>query len=79
MGISCFSTALHLAVMARNEEVFSLLLTRSSSQPINLDIPTKEGHTPLWYALISSSLYNSNSFAARLVEKKATPNPVSQI
>lgn len=68
--------ALHLSVMARNEEVFSLLLARSSTQPINLDLPTKEGHTPLWYALISSCLYNSNSFAARLVEKKATPNPI---
>ncbi|XP_039298509.1 rabankyrin-5 [Nilaparvata lugens] len=65
-------TALHLAVMARNEDIFSLLLTKS----VNLNVQTHEGHAPLWYALIASSRYNSNSFAARLIEKGAVPNPI---
>lgn len=63
--------------MARNEEIFDLLLTRSDTQKIELDLKTTDGHTPLYFALISSPLYNRNSFAARLLAKGAEPNPVS--
>lgn len=63
--------------MARNEDIFDLLLSRTTLQNINLNLYTNEGHTPLWYALISSRLCNPNSFAARLVEMGAVPNPVS--
>ncbi|XP_065201380.1 rabankyrin-5 [Planococcus citri] len=67
-------TALHLAVMARNEELFSLLL---SHDKVDLNARTLEGHTPLYFALISTrKLVNTNSFAARLVEKGAQPNPI---
>lgn len=69
-------TALHLAVLARNEEIFDLLLTRSDTQHVKLNLTTSEGHTPLWFALICSRLYNRNSFAARLLEKGAEPNPI---
>uniref|UniRef100_A0A1B6G1J7 FYVE-type domain-containing protein n=2 Tax=Cuerna arida TaxID=1464854 RepID=A0A1B6G1J7_9HEMI len=72
-------TALHLAVMAQNEELFSLLLSRSSTQLIDMNLRTLDGHTPLWFALIrttGSELYSCNSFAARLVEKGAIPNPI---
>lgn len=77
--IVCDSTALHLTVMARNEELFALLLARAAVQPVDLNLRTIEGHTPLWFALIrttASQLYNCNSFAARLVEKGAIANPV---
>ncbi|XP_054279848.1 rabankyrin-5-like [Macrosteles quadrilineatus] len=71
-------TALHLAVMAHNEELFSLLLLRASTQPVDLNLRTADGHTPLWFALIRTTnhFYNCNSFAARLVEKGAIPNPI---
>ncbi len=68
------STALHLAVMARSEELFDLLLTREN---VDLNVRTLDGHTPLYFALISTrNLINTNSLAARLVEKGAQPNPV---
>lgn len=60
--------------MARNEELFNLLLSRND---IDLDARTKDGHVPLYYALISTSkLIDPNSLAARLVVKGAEPNPV---
>ncbi|CAH0394295.1 unnamed protein product [Bemisia tabaci] len=69
--------ALHLAVMTRNEEIFALLLKRSETQMVNLDVQTVEGHSPMWYALFASrKLINSNSFAARLFEKGANANPI---
>lgn len=71
---SCYSTALHLAVMARNEILFDLLL---SCENIDLNARTQDGHTPLYYAVITShNLSNANSLAARLVEKGAQSNPV---
>lgn len=70
-------TALHLAVMARNENIFNLLLTYSGEQVVDLNCRTLEGHTPLYFALISTSdPINSDSFAARLVENGADPNPI---
>ncbi|PSN52924.1 hypothetical protein C0J52_03016 [Blattella germanica] len=68
-------TPLHLAVMARNEAVFSLLLGRTS-QPIDLNLRTQDGHTALWFALITSSEYGEESFAALLIKKGASPNPI---
>lgn len=60
--------------MARNEELFNLLINRDD---IDLDVRTLDGHTALYYALISTAnLISTNSFAARLVEKGALPNPV---
>ena len=70
------STPLHLAVMARNETVFSLLLNRTS-QPVDLNIRTLEGHTALWFALLTSLEYEEGSFATRLLKKGASPSPVS--
>lgn len=65
--------------MTRNEEIFALLLKRSETQMVNLDVQTVEGHSPMWYALFASrKLINSNSFAARLFEKGANANPVSK-
>ncbi|XKL64859.1 hypothetical protein PGB90_004945 [Kerria lacca] len=67
-------TPLHLAVMARNEELFNLLLLREN---VDLNARTLEEHTPLYFALISTrKLINTNSFAARLVEKGADANPI---
>lgn len=63
--------------MARNEELFNLLL---SHDEVDLNARTLEGHTPLYFALISTrKLVNTNSFAARLVEKGAQSNPVHTI
>jgi hypothetical protein len=70
------STPLHLAVMARNETVFSLLLN-CTSQPVDLNIRTLEGHTALWFALLTSLEYEEGSFATRLLKKGASPSPVS--
>jgi len=70
------STPLHLSVMARNETVFSLLLNRTS-QPVDLNIRTLEGHTALWFALLTSLEYKEGSFAMRLLKKGASPSPVS--
>lgn len=62
--------------MARNEELFNLLLLREN---VDLNARTLEEHTPLYFALISTrKLINTNSFAARLVEKGADANPVKR-
>jgi len=62
--------------MARNETVFSLLLNRTS-QPVDLNIRTLEGHTSLWFALLTSLEYEEGSFATQLLKKGASPSPVS--
>jgi hypothetical protein len=64
--------------MACNEVVFSLLLSRTS-QPVDLNIRTQEGHTVLWFALLTSPEYGEESFATQLLKKGASPNPVSVI
>ncbi|XP_069684015.1 rabankyrin-5 [Periplaneta americana] len=68
-------TPLHLSVMAQNESVFSLLLSRTS-QPVDLNLRTEEGHTALWFALLTSLEYGEESFAAQLIKKGASPNPI---
>jgi ankyrin repeat protein len=70
------STPLHLSVMARNEAVFSLLLN-DTSQPVDLNLRTNEGHTALWFALLTSLKYGEESFATQLLKNGASPNPVS--
>ncbi|KAJ9588899.1 hypothetical protein L9F63_017777 [Diploptera punctata] len=69
-------TPLHLSVMAKNEPVLSLLLSRTA-QPVDLNLRTQLGHTTLWFALLTSLDYGEESFAARLIKKGASPNPVS--
>ncbi|XP_067015008.2 rabankyrin-5 [Anabrus simplex] len=69
-------TALHLCVMACNNPMFSLLLEHTA-QPVDLNLRTLEGHTPLWYSLLSSPPpYGESSFAARLIKSGASPNPI---
>jgi len=70
------STPLHLSVMARNEAVFTLLLSRTS-QPVDLNSRTEEGHTALWFSLLTSLHYGEESFASQLIKKGASTNPVS--
>ncbi|KAJ9594560.1 hypothetical protein L9F63_027455, partial [Diploptera punctata] len=68
-------TPLHLSVMAKNEPVLSLLLSRTA-QPVDLNLRTQLGHTTLWFALLTSLDYGEESFAARLIKKGASPNPI---
>ncbi|KDR22440.1 Ankyrin repeat and FYVE domain-containing protein 1, partial [Zootermopsis nevadensis] len=68
-------TPLHLSVMACNDVVFSLLLSRTS-QPVDLNIRTHEGHTALWFAFLTSPEYGEESFASQLLKKGASPNPI---
>ncbi|XP_023713314.1 rabankyrin-5 isoform X2 [Cryptotermes secundus] len=68
-------TPLHLSVMARNEAIFSLLLSHTA-QPVDLNLRTHEGHAALWFALLTSLEYGEESFATRLLKNGASPNPI---
>jgi ankyrin repeat protein len=47
------NTALHLSIIAKNENMFKEILLNSSSKP-NLNIKNKKEETVLWLALVQS-------------------------
>lgn len=63
--------------MARNVKLFNLLVSRSN---VDLNVRNSEGHTPLYFALISArNLSDADSLATQLVENGAHANPVIMI
>lgn len=63
--------------MARNVKLFNLLVSGSN---VDLNVRTLEGHTPLYFALISArNLTDADSLATQLVENGAQANPVTII
>lgn len=76
MGLNLLlhSTPLHIAIMAKNSELFDLLLREES---IEVNAKTAEGYPPLWYALHQAQPTSEDSFARKLVNKGAKPDLVS--
>ncbi|KAL0267274.1 UNVERIFIED_CONTAM: hypothetical protein PYX00_009592 [Menopon gallinae] len=65
-------TPLHIAVMARNDEIMDILLKEES---IDVNARTNDGYPPLWYALHQSEEQYKN-FAKKLLTKGARPDVV---
>jgi len=74
-------TALHRAVSADNEEVFSVLL---ADKNIDLEVRDNNGHVVLWFAILSSKRplqddSNDSSYAARLVNRGSSSDAINHI
>lgn len=65
------NTVLHEAILAKNEEVITLLVEKSKPQ---YDLCNEDGHTALWLALETMNL--ENGFARKLVTGGASPNSI---
>lgn len=68
-----FSTPLHVAIMAKNMEVFNVLLEEES---IDVNAKTAKGLPPLWYALYQTNQFDEGSFAKKLLLKGAKADVV---
>ncbi|XP_023334642.1 rabankyrin-5 [Eurytemora carolleeae] len=66
-------TALHIAIQSENTALFCLLLEEKA----NLELVTRQGKPPLWFALMmKEEKFEENSYAQRLVEAGADVNSI---
>ncbi|KAF2882462.1 hypothetical protein ILUMI_23687 [Ignelater luminosus] len=68
-------TALHIAIMADNEPLFSLLLGQPN---IEVNVKSVQEHTALYYALLKYEAgdVDEDNYASRLIKNNAQTNPV---
>lgn len=74
-------TAIHCAVAAQNEDVFTVLLAERS---LDLEVRDNNGHVVLWFAILSTKKdlredTSDSSFAARLVKQGSSSDAVNHL